>query len=192
MSESLSMAFLIVLESLSPTERAVFLLRQVFDYEYADIAAIVNKSEANCRQLLRRARQRVEAGKPRFDVPVEQQETLVTQFTQACMSDDLDGLMHLLAEDIEAWSDGGGQVTTARNVIYGREKVARFLLGVIRFIPEDAESRLAVVNGQLGIVATVNDRPLLVIALEMGNGRIQAIRSVLNPDKLRHIKVNGE
>jgi RNA polymerase sigma-70 factor (ECF subfamily) len=189
LSESLSMAFLIVLESLSPTERAVFLLRQIFDYDYADIAAIVNKSEANCRQLLRRARQRVEAGKPRFDVPLEQQETLVTQFTQACVSGDLDGLMHLLAEDIEAWSDGGGQVTTARNIIHGREKVARFLLGVMRFIPEDAASRFAVVNGQLGIVATVNDRPLLVIALEMGNGRIQAIRSVLNPDKLHHIKV---
>jgi RNA polymerase sigma-70 factor (ECF subfamily) len=192
LSESLSMAFLIVLESLSPMERAVFLLRQVFDYEYADIAAIVNKSEANCRQLLRRARQRVEAGKPRFDVPLKQQETLIAQFTQTCVSGDLDGLMQLLAEDIEAWSDGGGQVTTARNVIYGREKVARFLLGVMRFIPEDAESRLAVVNGQLGIVASVNDRPLLVIALEMGIGRIQAIRSVLNPDKLQHIKVNGE
>jgi hypothetical protein len=82
--------------------------------------------------------------------------------------------------------------SSACNVIHGREKVARSLLGVMRFIPEGAESRFAVVNGQLGIVASVNDRPLLVIAMEMGNGRIQAIRSVLKPDKLQHIKVNGE
>jgi RNA polymerase sigma-70 factor (ECF subfamily) len=187
LSESLSMAFLILLESLSPTERAVYLLRQIFEYDYRDIAAIVNKSEANCRQLLRRARQRIEAGKPRFDVPFRQQETLVTQFTEACLTGDLDGLMHLLADDIEIWSDGGGKVTTAHNVIHGRDKVSRFLLGVIRFIPADAETQFALINGQLGIVATVNDRPLLVIALEMWNGRIQAIRSVLNPDKLQHL-----
>jgi RNA polymerase sigma-70 factor (ECF subfamily) len=187
LSESLSMAFLILPESLSPTERAVFLLRQIFEYDYIDIAAIVNKSEANCRQLLRRARQRIEAGKPRFDVPFRQQETLVTQFAETCLTGDLDGLMHLLAEDIEVWSDGGGKVRTAHNVSHGQEKVARFLLGVMRFIPDEAETQFALINGQLGIVATVNERPLLVIALEMWSGRIQAIRSVLNPDKLQHL-----
>jgi RNA polymerase sigma-70 factor (ECF subfamily) len=187
LSETLSLAFLVLLESLSPTERAVFLLRQVFDYDYAEIAAIVGKSEANCRQMMRRARQHIEAGKPRYDVPLKQQEALVAQFAEACVAGDLEGLINLLAEDIEVWSDGGGKVVAARKVVYGREMVARFLLGIMRLAPDNAESEFAVINGQLGIVARVHGRPVLVMALEMGNGRVQTIRNVLNPDKLQHI-----
>ena len=85
------------------------------------------------------------------------------------------------------WSDGGGKVTAARKVVYGRDKVARFLLGIMRMAPEDAESQFALINGQLGIVARINGRPILVMALEVGNGRVQAIRNILNPDKLQHI-----
>ena len=187
LSETLSLALLVLLESLSPTQRATFLLREIFDYDYVDVAAIVGKSEANCRQMVRRARQHLTAGKPRFDVPLVQQETLMTQFSQACSAGDLDGLIGLLAEDIEVWSDGGGKVTAARKVIYGRDKVARFLLGIMRIAPENAESQFALINGQLGIIARVNGRPILVMALEMSNGRIQAIRNILNPDKLQHL-----
>jgi len=187
LSETLSLAFLVLLESLSPTERAVFLLRQVFDYDYAEIAAIVGKGEANCRQMMRRARQHIEAGKPRYDVPLKQQEALVAQFAEACVAGDLEGLINLLAEDIEVWSDGGGKVVAARKVVYGREMVARFLLGIMRLAPDNAESQFAVINGQLGIVARVNGRPVLVMALEVGNGRVQTIRNILNPDKLQHV-----
>ena len=187
LSETLSLAFLVLLESLSPTERAVFLLRQVFEYDYAEIAAIVDKSEANCRQMVRRARQHIEAGRPRFDVPLPQQEALVTQFTAACVAGDVEGLINLLAEDIEVWSDGGGKATAARKVIVGRSQVARFLLGVMRLAPDNAETQFALINGQLGLVARVNGRPLLVMALEVGDGRIHTIRNILNPDKLKHI-----
>jgi RNA polymerase sigma-70 factor (ECF subfamily) len=187
LSETLSLAFLVLLESLSPTERAVFLLRQVFDYDYAEIAAIVGKSEANCRQMMRRARQHIEAGKPRYDVPLKQQEALVAQFAEACVAGDLEGLINLLAEDIEVWSDGGGKVVAARKVVYGREMVARFLLGIMRLAPDNAESQFALINGQLGIVARVHGRPVLVMALEVGNGRVQTIRNILNPDKLQHV-----
>jgi len=181
LSETLSLAFLVLLESLSPTERAVFLLRQVFDYDYAEIAAIVGKGEANCRQMMRRARQHIEAGKPRYDVPLKQQEALVAQFAEACVAGDLEGLINLLAEDIEVWSDGGGKVVAARKVVYGREMVARFLLGIMRLAPDNAESQFA------RIVARVNGRPVLVMALEVGNGRVQTIRNILNPDKLQHV-----
>ena len=187
LSETLSLAFLVLLESLSPTERAAFLLREIFDYDYADVAAIVGKSEANCRQMVRRARQHIAAGKPRFDVPLTQQETVVTQFSEACIAGDLEGLINLLAEDIEVWSDGGGKALAARKVVYGRDKVARFLLNITRLAPANAESQIPIINGQLGIVARVNGRPVLVMALEMGNGRIQTIRNILNPDKLQHI-----
>ncbi len=187
LSETLSLALLVLLESLSPTQRAAFLLREIFDYDYDDVAAIVGKSEVNCRQMVRRARLHLTAGKPRFDVPLAQQETLVAQFSQACSAGDLDGLIGLLAEDIEVWSDGGGKVAAARKVIHGRDKVARFLLGIMRIAPKNAESQFALINGRLGIVARVNGRPILVMALEMGNGRIQAIRNILNPDKLQHL-----
>jgi RNA polymerase sigma-70 factor (ECF subfamily) len=187
LSETLSLAFLVLLESLSPTERATFLLREIFDYDYAEIATIVGKSEVNCRQMVRRARQHIEAGKPRFDVSLTQQETLVTQFAEACAVGDLEGLINLLAEDIEVWSDGGGKVTAARKIVYGRDKVARFMLNVTRLAPENATTELALINGQLGIVARVNDHPVLVMALEMENGRVQTIRNILNPDKLQHI-----
>jgi RNA polymerase sigma-70 factor (ECF subfamily) len=187
LSETLSLAFLVLLEKLSPTERAVFLLRQVFEYDYGEIAAIVGKSEANCRQMLRRARQHIEAGKPRYDVPFAEQEALVNQFTSAWAAGDLEALLALLAEDIELSSDGGGKVNAARKVIIGRDKVAKLLLGIMRTAPAEAETHFAIINGRLGLMARLDGRPALVMALEMGNGRIHAIHNILNPDKLQHI-----
>jgi RNA polymerase sigma-70 factor (ECF subfamily) len=117
LNESLSMAFLILLEKLPPVERAVFLLREVFDYPYGDIAAIVNKSEANCRQMVSRSKAYIAAGRPRFEVSPAEQQQLTSQFIEACTAGDLDNLVNILAEDIILWSDGGGKGAAARQPI---------------------------------------------------------------------------
>ena len=135
LGESLSTAFLVVLESLNPVERAVFLLREVFDYDYEEISRILGKSEDNCRQIAHRARQSVAARRPRFERSPEQEERLSRQFLEACMSGDMEGLISLLSEDVTLWSDGGGKVAAAPYPIYGPERVARFLLGVLRTVP---------------------------------------------------------
>ena len=121
LDESLSMAFLVLLESLNPVERAVFLLREVFDYEYEEISRIVGKSEANCRQITRRARQSVAARRPRFESSPEQEERLTQRFVDTCMSGDMEGLLELLSEDVTLWSDGGGKVAAASYPIHGPE-----------------------------------------------------------------------
>lgn len=187
LDETLSMAFLVLLESLTPVERAVFLLREVFDYDYAEIASLVGKSEDNCRQISRRARQSVAARRPRFESSPEQQERLTERFVEACSTGDMPALLELLAEDITLWSDGGGRVRAALNPIYGPEKVTRFLLGVLRKTPPTFVSRLARVNGQPGIVGYVEGRPASVLTLDTESGRIRAIRIVVNPEKLRTI-----
>ena len=128
LDESLSMAFLVLLESLNPVERAVFLLREVFDYDYEEISSIVRKSEAKCRQIARRARQSVAARRPRFERSLEKEKMLTERFVEACMSGDMEGLLELLSEDVTLWSDGGGKVA-APYPIHGPEKVARFLVG---------------------------------------------------------------
>lgn len=185
--ESLSMAFLVLLESLTPTERAVFLLREVFDYDYGEISRLVGKSEANCRQIARRARQSVAARRPRFERSVEHEERLVERFLEACASGDMDGLVSLLSDDITLWSDGGGRVRAALNPIYGSDRVGRFLLGILREIPPDFVSRQGQINGQPGIVGYAGGHPMGVLTLDILDGRIRAIRIVVNPEKLRAV-----
>lgn len=187
LADSLSMAFLTLLEQLTPVERAVFLLREVFDYDYGEIAAIVQKSEANCRQLVRRAKAHLAAGRPRFDVSPTEQQQLAERFTLACATGDLDSLLDTLAADITLWSDGGGKAAAARRPIHGSERVAHFLLGILRQAPPGFAAYPAMVNGQPGFISYVNGRPFSVLTLEVGNGRIQAIRIIVNPDKLRSI-----
>jgi RNA polymerase sigma-70 factor, ECF subfamily len=187
LDETLSMAFLVLLESLTPVERAVFLLREVFDYDYEEISHLVGKSETNCRQIAHRARGYVAARRPRFERSPEQQERLTERFVEACSTGDMPALLELLAEDITLWSDGGGRVRAALNPIYGPEKVTRFLLGVLRKTPPTFVSRLARVNGQPGIVGYVEGRPASVLTLDTESGRIRAIRIVVNPEKLRTI-----
>ena len=193
LAESLSMAFLVMLEQLSPTERAIFLLRQVFDYDYAEIAPIVGKSEANCRQILRRARERIHLNQPRFEVSLEQQNMLVSQFVQACINGDMAGLMNTLAEDITMWNDGGGIVNAARNPIYTAEKVSRFLISVTQKLPANYVSQFAIINNQPGFIIYVDDHPVSTIVLEIGRrtpdsaARIQNLRIVANPEKLRNL-----
>ncbi|MCC2671552.1 MAG: polymerase, sigma-24 subunit, subfamily [Armatimonadetes bacterium] len=187
LGESLSLAFLVLLESLNPVERAVFLLRDVFDYEYGEIAAIVEKSEANCRQILRRARTQIEARRPRFDASPEQQRRLTLQFAHACVAGDLPGLEALLARDVTLWSDGGGVTPAARNPVYGANKVARFFLGITRKAPPGRTTQLVEVNGQVALLVLQDGRLRNVTTLHLAGAQVTGIHVVVNPEKLRHL-----
>lgn len=191
-SEALSMALFLLLERLSPVERAVFLLRQAFDYEYAEIAQIVGKSEENCRQIVRRARQHLNARHPHHEVSLEQREQLTQQFYRACTSGDMDGLLTLLAEDVVLHSDGGGKVNAARNPIYGADKVTRLLLGIMRKQPTDMVWRMTRVNGRPGFVGYLNSVPFGVVYIEIVESRITEIDLIVNPDKLREVPSSSQ
>jgi len=186
--ESISMAFLTLMEKLSPTERAVFLLREVFDYDYAEIAEIVQKSEATCRQLLSRAKRHISTGKPRFDPSPENHTQLLQQFIATVQMGDMDGLTHLLAEEVALYSDGGGKAHAATRPLYGRDRVSKFIVGLMRFYQEGMTIDVQAVNGQPGIIIRHADRsPIAVLTFEIGDGKIYALRNVLNPDKLEHL-----
>jgi len=189
MSDSLSMAFLVLLESLSPTERAVFLLHEVFGYDYKEIADITGKSEPNCRQILARARRHVDQGKPRFEASREQSEEVARRFFDAVGGGDLNGLLELLAPDVVMIGDGGGKGQARREPLHGPERVARFLLGLSRRAEKEGTCSVpALVNGQPGAVAyDAHGRVASVFALDITDGLVQAIRSVVNPDKLQHL-----
>lgn len=187
LDESLSMAFLVLLESLTPTQRAVFLMREVFDYDYSEISHIVGKSEDNCRQMARRAREAVTARRPRFESSREQEERLAQRFLGACSDGDVQGLLALLSEDIVLYSDGGGKVRAALNPIYGPEKVSRFLIGILGKTPPGFSTGMAWINGHPGVIGCVNGQPMSAVALDAVEGRIQAIRIVVNPEKLRYV-----
>lgn len=184
LAESVSMAFLVVLETLSPLERAVFLLREVFGYEYVEIARIVRKSEPYCRQIARRAKQHVAAKRPRFGATLEQQERVTAQFVQACASGDMQALLAALAPDVVLYGDGGGKVSAARHPIYGTDAVARALLGLLKKAPPGFRLELARVNAQPGIIAYIDDKLFSVAVLDIVGDRIERIYNVLNPDKL--------
>ncbi len=185
LNESLSTAFLLLLERLSPLERAIFLLHDVFAYEYVEIAPIVGKSVDYCRQLVKRARGHLTAERPRFDPLSAQRDQLVRQFVRACQTGDLDGLVSTLAEDVTAWGDGGGKVPAARHPIHGVDAVARFLIGLVRKAPPDFTVEQETINGQPGAIVRVGGVPVAALTLDVLEGQIVAIRSVANPDKLR-------
>lgn len=187
LDESLSMAFLVLLESLSPVERAVFLLREVFDYDYLEVARIVGKSEANCRQISHRAREAVAARRPRFEASREREEDLTRRFVEVCAGGDMEGLLGLLSEDITLWSDGGGRVRAALNPIQGSDRVSRFLFGILGKTSPGFVIRQTKINGQPGIVGYVDEDPMGVVTLDIAEDRIQAIRIVVNPEKLRAV-----
>jgi RNA polymerase sigma-70 factor (ECF subfamily) len=187
--ESLSMAFLVLLETLTPLERAVFLLHDVFGYDFREIASIAEKSEANCRQLAHRARQQIQARRPRFDPEPEHREQLTRQFIAACTDGDLSGLLATLADDVTLWSDGGGKTQAATRPVYGADRVATFLLGIARksWRPHGVLAHPASVNGQPGFVFTLGATVVNTIAFDIADGRIRAIRIVVNPEKLRMV-----
>lgn len=188
LAESLSFAFLTLLECLSPIERAIFLLREVFDYEYADIASIVGKTIPNCRQILRRARQRL-LYKPDISAPSRKAE-LTEQFLASWNQGDMEGLVALMAEDATFWADGGGKVVAARKPLCGSVKVARFLTAIRHSKLISAfTSQLIQINGQPGIINFVDDQPQSIFSFEFGDGCVRSIFAVVNPDKLRSVQV---
>jgi RNA polymerase sigma-70 factor, ECF subfamily len=188
-ADSLSLAFLVVLETLSPVQRAVFLLHDVFDYEYAEVAAIVGKSEQNCRQLAARARRHVEDRRPRFEASREQREELAQRFFDAVERGDTEGLLTLLAADAAVYGDGGGKAPAWPRPIFGRHQVARLLAAVgtqIHALP--IQRRSVQVNGQPGAVFLDADGRLInVMALDIVEGVVRTVRSVINPEKLGHL-----
>jgi len=182
---SLSMAFLVLLERLTPVQRAVFLLREVFDYEYQEIADMLNLTEGNCRQILKRAKEHVAIDRPRFDVSREQQQRLLQQFLQTASQGDMQGLIALLSEEVVLYTDGGGKATAVPNPIFGAEKVARFFTaGRKKLLPRDIVRRYAEINGQPGVIAYQNGTVFGVLTLDISAGKIGNIYIVRNPEKL--------
>jgi RNA polymerase sigma-70 factor (ECF subfamily) len=187
LADSLSLAFLTVLERLSPIERAVFLLRDVFEYDYDEISQMVGKSPTNCRQILRRAKQHLTTERPRFPASPQQQEQITAQFLEASTQGNLPDLLLLLAQDVTYHSDGGGQVSAVLKPLHGSRKVARFLWAIHQKWLCHATSRLTEINGQPGIIYVMDGTVYSAIAFEIVDGRIQSIYNVRNPDKLRQI-----
>jgi RNA polymerase sigma-70 factor, ECF subfamily len=187
LSEALSVAFLHLLEQLSPLERAVFLLRQVFDYDYGEIATMVQKSEDHCRQIVRRARQHLGARHALYHASKEQQEAILHQFLRACLDGDMDGLLGLLANDIVIYADSGGKAPAARHPIAGADRGARYLLGLVRKASRDFRFRVALINGQPGIIFYRNGVPSVLLTLDMLDGQIWEIDLIANPDKLQGV-----
>jgi RNA polymerase sigma-70 factor (ECF subfamily) len=188
--ESISIAFLVLLESLSPLERAVFLLREVFDYEYTEIAQITGRNEAACRQLFSRAKKHISERRPRFPASPEAHTKMVGRFMEACIAGDMDGLMSLLVEDVTIWSDSGGKVAgAARQPIHGRDKVARAMIGNAARAPEGTTVEVIEANGFPALLIRVKGQVVGVLTLEVEGDFIRAIRNVANPDKLAHLNL---
>ncbi len=193
LAESLSMAFLVLLERLSPTERAVFLLHEVFDFEYPEIARIVDKGEANCRQIFARAKKRVGTPEARFHASPEQADRLLQRFTRATEAGDMDGLLAVLAEDITLWPDGGGKAPgAALHALHGADPVARFVLAFARrFVQPGRVLWRSEINGQPGFISYVSGRPVAALVFDVRGDRIRTIYAIGNPDKLRKLPAPG-
>jgi RNA polymerase sigma-70 factor (TIGR02957 family) len=189
-ADSLSLAFLVLLERLSPEQRAAFLLREVFDYPYEEIARIVGTSEDNARQLVTRARRHVQEGRPRFEASRERREALARRFFAATADGDLHALEELLAHDVVLHGDGGGKAPALARPVHGRGKVARTLLAWFRAAARIGGVSLEAVevNGQPGaLLLDPEGRLVTVLSVDVADGQVQTIRSIVNPDKLRHL-----
>jgi RNA polymerase sigma-70 factor (ECF subfamily) len=194
LDETVSTAFLVLLEALSPVERAVFVLREVIGYDYAEIAAVVGKSEANCRQILARARKRIDDGTPRFDASREQRDRLAEQFLAAVGGGDMAGLERVLADDVVLVADGGGRAPAIQRPMVGALAVARFLLGLVRR-GEGLGIGLDLVeaNGQPSLrIRTAEGALLGLMSIDVADGRVVRLHNVLNPDKLGHLGPVGD
>lgn len=188
MQESVSLAFLMLLEQLQPFERAVFLLREVFAYEFAEIATILDKSEAACRRSFSRAKQHLQAHRPRFPVSPDIHRQLLDGFLHAAQAGDMAALTNVLAEDVTVWADGGGKVKgAATRPVVGRDSVMRFILGSKPLWPEGAYAEPGEVNGQTASIIRVAGQPLAVFTIDVEGGRIKTLRIIANPEKLAHV-----
>jgi RNA polymerase sigma-70 factor (ECF subfamily) len=187
--ESISMAMLVLLERLSPEERAVFVLHEAFEYPFAEVAEMLGKTPAACRQLFHRARERIAAGRARFATSQDAQRALVEQFLYAIRGGDLQPLGAVLATDVTMWSDGGGKVLAARKPIGGAEGVLRFFEGLLRLAPPNTRLGVADVNGAPAMLVFVDDELAQVGTFDIAeDNRICAIRAVVNPAKLEFVR----
>jgi RNA polymerase sigma-70 factor, ECF subfamily len=188
LADSLSMALLVVLETLSPLERAAFVLREVFDRPYPEVAATLGRSEQAVRQLVHRARGRVDDGHARYQADVATHTHVVQQFLAACRGADLNALMALLAPDVVIVSDSGGQAQAPRRPVYGRDKVARLLVGIAGRLPEGLTFALEYFNGALGVVARIGGVPVSAMAVRAADGTVQSLQLIANPEKLAFLQ----
>jgi RNA polymerase sigma-70 factor (ECF subfamily) len=194
LAESVTLAFMVLLETLTPEERAVFLLREVFDHEYSDIAAMLETTPANCRQLFHRAKARIADRRPRFRAAVDEKRPLVSRFVSALRTGDADALTSVLAADVGFWSDGGGKVLAARRPVFGRDAVVAVLVGIVRTAPAHGITPDRVAFD----IAEVNEEPALLLRLDghvdsvytmtIVDDAVVAIRIVRTPDKLRFLE----
>jgi RNA polymerase sigma-70 factor, ECF subfamily len=188
-ADDMTMAMLLVLERLTPRERAVYILREAFDYDYAEIGGVLKASPAACRQLASRAVRRLHDERPRFATSRTEARDLAERFANATRRGDVDALASLLAEDATCATDGGGKVTAARNVISGADRVARFIAGVMAKGAAGLDFEFVLVNGAPGWVLSRNGGPFAVTTIEIEGSKVRKVFVTLNPDKLDHVKV---
>lgn len=185
LASDLSMAFLVMLERLSPVERAAFLLHDVFDCDYPEISRAIGKSEAASRQIIHRARERVRSERPRFEASDAERRDMIRRFAAASLSNDPQTLISLLADQVALTSDGGGKVTAARKVVYGARRLARVFTIPVAKHRERVSVRLVTINGETGTLEYVDGIPFAVTTFQMEDGKITAVYRVMNPEKLK-------
>lgn len=191
LAESLSIAFLVLLERLSPLERAAFLLREVFDQPFEQVASVLGTSEVACRQLVARARAHVDENRPRYTASQEKKQELLSAFMSACVSADATALGTLLAADVVVFSDGGGKAHAALKPVLGRDRVVRFILGILKKAPPHGAAALAWINGEPGFVLNDGAGPAAVVTLSITGDHISDVWIVVNPDKLGHVRAQA-
>lgn len=187
-SDALGMAFLMMVQALTPEQRAVFLLREVFDFDYAEIAPILGKSEASCRQLLSRARLQLNPDLAAPSVPSEEQQAVSERFVRAVKEGDVKEMLALLADDAVLYSDGGGNVRAAGRPIVSSDRIARFFAGVRRHRSASATFRLVRINGQPGVITSDGGSVDYVMILDVTANSIRSVYMIRNPEKLRHVR----
>ncbi|MFF4710977.1 RNA polymerase sigma factor SigJ [Streptomyces eurythermus] len=187
LADTVSLAVLVVLESLSPLERAVFVLREAFGYPYAEIATLLDRTEPAVRQLAGRARRHVAERRPRYDVEPTRRRELTERFLAAADGGDLEGLMSLLAPDVRLVGDSGGKAKAPVRVLHTADKVGRFLVGVARTAPADRTHRVLETNGGPALLITTDGKPDSLFQVDVADGRITSVYVIRNPDKLRHL-----
>ncbi|MFF1442468.1 RNA polymerase sigma-70 factor [Streptomyces sp. NPDC058295] len=189
LADTVSTGLLVVLETLAPLERAVFVLREAFAFSHAEIAEILERPEPTVRQIARRARQHVHARRPRHDTDTTQHQEITARFLTACAGGDLNAVLELLAPDVVAWSDGGGKVTAARRPLHGTDHVARWVIGTLaKPVSTGVALEPATINAEPGLLITLGGRPIGTVSLDVNDGLIQHLRFQLNPDKLRGVQ----
>ncbi|HEX6289090.1 MAG TPA: RNA polymerase sigma-70 factor [Herpetosiphonaceae bacterium] len=186
LADDLSMAFLLLLERLTPVERAVFLLHESFGFSYGEIAQVIGKSEQNCRQIARRARQHLDTGGHLAPADPQEHDLLLHHFLRATRDGDVQGMVQLLAHDAVLYADSGGKALAARNPISGADHIARYLIGLDRKFVGQLEVRLATINGRTGMLIYIDGQLQNVVSLLIVDGKIQRLFLVVNPDKLPH------